>query len=640
VGLLVALVGPAAADNEPRPLRIEARLDGDIARFSVRYLVRAEMEAPIGTPRYALPYHGLVTAAAITEHGQRHVLDLVPKATAQQQFDALFEKAPTRARTWAALVTVDPYDRSAFTLSTAVARRTSFAADVEITAPTCFDRDARYVLVPDEWLPRIPAAMRARDPAHVTEVCGDDHHRDGIQGWAWMKFPATTLAARAGGADRIGTYANRTALGKTSFVKVELNLAAKLSEVPADLATVLVVDASRSTSKEQLEAQRETVAAYLRAAPHGRVQVIEYARHARALLPGWTTAVQAAPRVARELHAMQRENGSNISVGLREAGKWLAQTDGTRRIVLFTDEHLTTQQEHTHAIGDALPANTLVHVVALGGAGLGRDDAAKLAHLAKRTRGLSVRGGEPELLDDKSTKLDAMLLARPVSLDHVRVRTPGWEALAVDGGCPDAEDTFGETSFAEGEACTWWGHGDAVASPFVVEGFLWGERIERVMRADLSRSLDVVRELSVMHILDEALQTLADRAARAVNGVWSLYATWGGDGGYDDLPSGGGVGYGSICGGCRGRDRGTGTGTGSLGHRVDLAVELERIARTCMPAAQLVVEVETTLEEIVDVAVEGGAPATRTCVEDALWKAWLVAPGAPPRTITRFVVEP
>jgi von Willebrand factor type A domain len=634
----LVLVALAAAEDEPKPLRIEARLDGDMARFSVHYLVRAEMESPTGMPLYSLPYHGLITSAVVVESGQRHVLALVPKAEAAESFGALFEKPPARARTWAALVEVDQYYRSAFTLSTAVPRRTSFAADVEITAPTCFDRDARYVLVPDEWVPRLPATTRTRNPAHVGEVCGDELHSDAVAGWAWVKFPATGLASRAGGADRIGTYANRTALGKTSFVKVELNLAAKLSEVPADLATVILVDASRSTSKEQLEAQRETVAAYLRAAPHGRVQVIEYARHARALLPGWTTAVQAVPRVARELQAMQRKNGSNISVGLREAGKWLAQTTGTRRILLFTDEQLTTQQEHTHAIDDALPPSTLVHVVALGGSGLARDDDAKLARLAKRTRGLSVRGGEPEL--DKPAKLDATLLARPISLDHVRVRTPGWVSLSIERACPETADELGETSFAEGEACTWWGHGDAVASPFVVEGFLWGERVERVVRADLSRSLDVVRELSAMHILDEELQTLADRAARAVNAVWSLYTAWGGNGGYNDIPGGGGTGFGITCGGCRTGDIGSGTRIGTISLRVDLSVPLEQIARTCKPSEKIAIEVETTLEEIVDVAVEGGTPALRTCVEEALWTAWLVAPGAPVRTITRFVVEP
>lgn len=634
--LLVALATPAGAEAPtPKPLAIDARLDGDTARFSVRYLVRAEKRVPEEAPSYALPYRGLVTAATVSEGGRRHVLDLVPAAKASEQLAALYEKAPSRARAWAVLLDVDTYRPGGFQLATAVPHRTSFAAEIEVTAPTCFDRDARYVLVPDEWVPRLPAAMRVRDDAHASASCaGREQVTDGL---AWVKFPAPGLAARAGGADRIGTYANRTALGKTSFVKLELNLAAKLTEVPADLATVLLVDASRSTSKEQLEAQRETIAAYLRAAPQGRVQVIAYARTARALLPGWTTASLAAPRIARELAGLQRNNGSNISAGMKEAGAWLAQATGTRRIVLFTDENLPTQQEHTHVIDDALPPNTLVHVVALGGTGLTRDDETKLAHIAQHTRGISVRGGELEIVDDKPVRLDATLLARPISLDHVRVRTPGWETLTIEGSCP-AEDAS-MASFAEGAQCTWWGRGDAVASPFVVEGLLWNERVERVMRADPSRALDTVRELSMLHVLDEKMQALADRAARAVNAVWSFYAQWGGEGGYQDVEQTGSAIYGGICG-CDGGEMGGGFGMGRGEDRVDLAVPLARIAQACKPAERIAVEVETTLEEIVDVAVDGGTQALRDCVEDALWKAWLVAPNAPARTITRFVVEP
>ena len=72
----------------------------------------------------------------------------------------------------------------------------------------------------------------------------------------------------------------------------------------------------------------------------------------------------------------------------------------------------------------------------------------------------------------------------------------------------------------------------------------------------------------------------------------------------------------------------------------DLAAELARIVQTCKPAQLVDVEVETTFEEIVDVEVEAVSADTRSCVEEALWSAWLSVPGAPARTITRFSVKP
>lgn len=621
---LVVLVGTAAAD--PSPVRIDAALDGDVARFTVRYLASGEQS-------HELPRRGLITAATVIESAVPHAFELTPADQARARLDALFAKAPSPARTRGVLVSRDPFQADQFSIDTAAPRGVTLAVDVEITAPTCFDRDARYVAVPETWMRRVSPAMRVRDAARVDEACGAQRDRGA---WRWVRFPARALAARPAGAPRIGAYANRAVIGKASFVKVELNLAAKLSAVPPDLATVILVDASRSARPDQLAAQRATVAAYLRAAPNGRVQVIAYARHARALLPAWTTASRAAPQLARALQALQPANGSNVSVALREAGTWLAQTSGTRRILLLSDEHLSTREEH--AVADALPPDTLVHVVALGGASFVRDDDAALAHLAARTRGLSVRGGESGIVEDRPIALDATLLARPVTFDRLRLRTPGWDALATTSSWEDPACEADQT-LEEGTQCTWWGRSATVGAPVVVEGYLWGERVERVVRADLDRSLDVVRALSVMQVLDSELQALADRAARAVNSVWSLYATWGGDGGYRDSESGGGVAFAGYCG-CDASDLvGHGFSSGTINH-IDLAPALERIVRSCAITDTLVVGVETTLEEIVDVEITGGSTSLRTCVEDALWQAPLGAPGAPARTTTRLVVEP
>ena len=70
-----------------------------------------------------------------------------------------------------------------------------------------------------------------------------------------------------------------------------------------------------------------------------------------------------------------------------------------------------------------------------------------------------------------------------------------------------------------------------------------------------------------------------------------------------------------------------------------LAEELARIVKTCKPDRAIDVAVETTLEEIVGVDITTSSDVLERCVEAALWNAWLVAPGAPPRVITRVHVD-
>jgi hypothetical protein len=168
---------------------------------------------------------------------------------------------------------------------------------------------------------------------------------------------------------------------------------------------------------------------------------------------------------------------------------------------------------------------------------------------------------------------------------------------------------------------------------------VWGERVVRVLRADQSRSREVIREVSAMNVREEELQKLADKAARAVNDAWSLFASWGGDGGYDDYPLYGGFGWGSSCGLCESTDGIRGFGFGSLGPGPDLESQFARIVLTCRPQKSVDVEIETTFEEIVDVDVRASTLETRTCVEEALWNAWLVAPGARARTVTKLHVK-
>jgi hypothetical protein len=220
----------------------------------------------------------------------------------------------------------------------------------------------------------------------------------------------------------------------------------------------------------------------------------------------------------------------------------------------------------------------------------------------------------------------------------VLVRTPGFTAIETHlSTCSDGADLGDDEpqSMAEGDGCTWWGTG-AGTLPFTVEGMLWNQRVVRVLHPDRGRALDIVREASMLDFLDEELQKLADRAARAVNDVWSLYAAWGGDDGYETGFGFGTSGSSTWCSSrCRGGLIGHGIGVGAPIREPDLAAEFRRIVETaCKPRERVALEVETTLEEIVDVTVDARDAALRTCAAEALWSAWLVAPNAPSHAVT------
>jgi hypothetical protein len=345
-------------------------------------------------------------------------------------------------------------------------------------------------------------------------------------------------------------------------------------------------------SPQQLAAQVELVESYLRQAPTSRVQIIAYARTPRALLPGWMTASHALPRVDRELRALVPRNGSNVDAALASAASWLARVRGTHRILLLSDE-LVGQRVAGVKLAP-LAGGALVHTIAVdeGPTSLARDDKTLFAPLALATFGMPVRIG----LSDEP--LDALPLLRPRSFDRLQLEAPGWtqHEFSDRNICGD--------SLAAGTACTWWIQAGAAAGPVVVDGFLWGKRIRRVMRADQTHARSVARELALRAGLDPELQKRVDRAARAVNDEWSLVATWGGKQGYADTENlGRGYGTGRCCDPDRGGRGGAGSG-GRFVPSIDLRPQLLPAIEACQASHHRVqIELELTRAEIVDVGV-------------------------------------
>ncbi len=617
VGALGAAPARSAADNLEL-LSVTGALRGTTAVLTVRYKIA--VDGPLhqaSTVELVIPGGAVATRARVHAGNVTHTLQLTTSDRALEAFDALAERDPARSRRWAVLLAGED---GLLTLSVAAAMTSAFELEVDLAMPTCFLRDVRYIAIPATWQRVLPATLSSRHApsAAVGLACRPDEI-DGKE--TWLGFPSPGLARRPAGEPRIGASAARVALGATHVARVELEISRLLGEAPADLSTVLVVDGSRSMTSAQLDAQRALVAAYLRAAPASRVQVIAFARTAKALLPAWTVAGLAAPRLDRELRALVPRNGSNFDHGLAEASRWLAQLPGTRRVIVMTDELAAHRlRAHPEQLARVLPPQTLVHAIAVDEDGEPtRDDTMLLAPLAAATGGMSMRAG----LDD-GVALDLTLLVRPRSLDRITVLAPGWTRIDehLSRGCDER--------LVEGMACQLWAEGDAIAGPIAIGGYVWGTRVNRVLHPDATRAVEVARELSFLNILDDDVAEQVLVVARAVNRMWSLYGEWGGTGGYSDR---GASLRGMSCCGSRSSSTSTSSGFFTRGPApppLDLEPQLAAAVATCdLGGAKAIATIETTYSEIVDVAVtiDGvSTPSLLACIEDAIWGTPITVP--------------
>jgi hypothetical protein len=632
VGVAVLLGGlsPAHADDESgAPNRVRATLDGATAHVSARFTVAVARGAQQSAHMLALPTGAIVTGAKATVGGVAHPLVLVADDKASKDFATVTESAGGRDRAW--VLALRSSQSGSISLDAAAPRATKVVLDLELEAPTCFARDARHVNIPLSWEPALAARLRKTDVADSGELEAACGPHEGT----WFAFASRGLRAGATTEARIGGAADRLPLSDRHIARAELDLAGTLASVPTDLRTAIVVDASRSLSPGELAAQRAIIAAYLKAAPRGSVQLIEYARTAKPLLRAWTPAARAASQIDRALQTLTTRNGSNVDAGIAEAVTWLGKTKGTPRILVFSDERLP--QRVTTALGSRAslfptPPGTIVHTIALHDwtGELARADDAMLAPLAAATTGIAVDG-----VVDETGHVDATILARPIALDHVKLRAPGWHALAgPTTTCVDDE------SLREGLSCTWWGEGTTSSGDVTFEGLVWNRAFSRTLRPDPARALALARTLSALGSLTEEVQAEVDRLAVAVNAVWALYGTWGGSAGYADMGPSGGTGWGTICDcagpGTIGHGSGTGTGTRST-FAEQLRDQLAGAVAAChADGARVGLSVETTLEEIVGVEVQltPAAPRVQDCIVEAVWNVSLAIKSAPSHTTT------
>ncbi|HTR56027.1 MAG TPA: VWA domain-containing protein [Kofleriaceae bacterium] len=617
---LVAAGSPAFADPAV-PSSVHARLSGTSAQLTARFRIDVRAaELARDTLTIELPVRGAVSGAVAHADGVTRQLALEPATDAAEHFDAIAKgESEGEDRAWA--VALAASGRGSLTVSVASPRTTRLELDVELEAPTCFFRDARYVELPETWTSAVPRELAYRGQRdELDEICDPTG-----SGGAWLAFPDRSLAVKPAGRERVGVRAARLPLAGHDVARVELAIARELSEVPADLHTAIVVDASRSMTDDQRRAQRDVVAAYLRAAPHGQVQIIASARDARALLPDWADATDAAAAIDAALGSLAPRNGSNLDVALAEAGTWLERTHGTRRVIVFDDELAPSRLaigDHA-ALAHVLPEGTLVHVVAIDDGGgsnpLERDDDTLFGELAQATQGMAMRAHQSLLA---SPAVDATLLARPISLDGVELHGIGWTTTSATYDC--SLDHIGE-----GGSCAWTFTGDPSSRAIEVTGRIWGRPFTQSVEPDPVEARSLARALTASGEMPADLQAEIDRAAEAVNAVWSLFASWGGSGGYaeEEQPMWGMAGSSSYSGS---------THCGGVITTVevpplDLAPQLHHVLEQCSAQyAHVELELELTLEEIVavDAEVTGSTvtPAMHDCIVEATWQTMLSIP--------------
>ncbi|HUS26979.1 MAG TPA: vWA domain-containing protein [Kofleriaceae bacterium] len=606
-----------AFDEDPPPSRVTARLSGTTIELTARYDLVADASIWSGVP-ISTPDDSIVTRAVATVEGTRHVLALVDTQTAQKELDGVWsENLPKGNHRWfvhvsgtLGFVTLDVLSPKA---------TTSITLELTVEVPGCFFRDRRYARVPETWLEKLAGAPAIDDEQALRDVCAPDAVPNERK---WISFASPTLARRPVGETRIGAFAGRLPLGHDDLARVEIDLASELSRVPPDLHTAIVIDHSRSLSGDEVETERAVVASYLQHVPaQSRVQVIAYAREAKPLLAAWMPAATARASVDREIRSLAPRNGSNVDVAIAEAGRWLARANGTRRLIIISDDRFASAIEAKTGddIKALLPEHTLVHVVVVSAGTLGMQmtDRTQLGGIAELTEGIAVAAGV-----DEKEPLDATMLVRPLSIDKLTIKGRGWEDLGI-GTCRD--------TVSEGQSCTWWGQGTTIAGALTVEAWLWGHKLTKTLVPDATSARHLARELSVSsHFLDDDLRAKIDHAAFAVNEAWSLFGQWGGPLGQSE----GGFGFGRSGFGpggcCSTSDFATGI-TGVLHPTVDVKAQVAPIVERCGAKTPLVIRLQTTREEIiyVDVNAQNESATVRSCIEEGIWDLALSIPNAP-----------
>lgn len=454
-----------------------------------------------------------------------------------------------------------------------------------------------------------PPVLRAASPSdrlwiNDAPIPAGSHH---------VLIKGTADIAFASGPRRLAVHHGRAlfAGGASSVTRVHIDAPTRLSATPDHLHVVFVLDASRSMSDAGVEAQLDIAAAYLAAAPTARFELVRFDRRARRLLGRFAGAGELAAIRARleQQGALVTANGSHLDRGVEVA---VAALRGRRtpRIVLLSDGVMRTgfSSATTIATLRRRAPRAIAHFITPT-AGLGQpdalDDGHALAPIAAATGGTSLQVDASEDLGRT-----ARHLIRPIRIDALSVSGPLAKTRSIPDELYEGDGLRLESVFEK-------------ASPDTVEvsGKLWARALTRRVKAgraegDLAAAL--VFGSDSLHAIPEAEVVALAIRGHAVSAATSLLVP---RPGRRDDPSPGGVGYGTLCGGCLGGliGHGSGTGTRPPVPAITLAGPLRRCAEKLGVAIDARVTLEVDRVEIVDVEVTADDPAARRCLTEAIW---------------------
>lgn len=415
---------------------------------------------------------------------------------------------------------------------------------------------------------------------------------------------------------------------KHAFGRLEVDTSPQLVPLPKRAQLAFVIDASHSVTEQMIDTQLAIVRTYVSHVPDAEVQIVLYRREAKAL---WTSFVSAAPATlrtqideARKAGKLALGNGSALDAGLTLAAQSLANRTGPRRIIVMTDHLLRSSlaEPKVAAVLDRIPGDIVVHVIRPrldddDRVTLDRDDKDPLANIATKHHGIYTElTGMPTTID-KLTATEKLLV--PVILELVRPTRV--EKLTVDGGFK-----LDDTVLREGEGLRLFAKGKTAPNRVTLSGVLWSDPVKKqvVVGDAFSRSTAAfIFGEDEYHELSDAEQLKVAFMGRAVSPVTSYVAYEPGTRpsviGLNRLGTGSGTGSGY----------GTGGGRGGMSMRRTPDLKSMIDTKACVaqhkPAAGWKVQltVETTRDEIVDVAVTGGAGPLATCLLETTWQVRL-----------------
>ncbi len=432
------------------------------------------------------------------------------------------------------------------------------------------------------------------------------------------------IGARTSNAIWAARFGRVVASQQHAFGRLEIDAAPELVPLPRKAQLVFAIDSSFSVKEPMIDAQLALIRTYVAHVPDAEVEIIAYRREARRVFNKFIAAkdLPAAIDTARKAGAFALGNGSALDAALKLGATILADRRGPRRMIATSDELLRTSLATPQLIATlhTLPKDIIVHAVrpSLDEAEdarivMTRQDGNALAPLATQHRGIFVTLEGLPTERDKIPGAEKQLL--PIVLELVRPTRI--EKLKATGFTLES-DVLRE---GDGVRMLAKGTNKAVVTKITLTGVLWSDPIKKQVSIGgaFSRySAAFVFGEDEYHDLSDAEQLAVAFMGRAVSPVTSYVAFEPGT-----RPSTIGIpmrGLGSM-------GHGLGGGGHGSANRQRTAPDFAKLVDTkaCVtahkptPGWSVVLDVETTWDEIVDVKVKSGPAALARCLAETTW---------------------